>query len=87
MFQIGRTTNQLKQLPLNAVFVWRDSNLSYPQALAKRINRLDIEIVSPFWVTEFKYVGRELTGFSIDHSINSCNKIYSYIPDILARIR
>lgn len=44
--QSGRTTTQILEAPPNAIFVWCNSDLSYPAALCKKLNRTDIKIVS-----------------------------------------
>ena len=50
MRQDRRTTKQLIDAPRNAVFVWCNGNVSYPQDLARSLGRTDLRIVTPMWV-------------------------------------
>ncbi len=43
----GITTRQIKEAPLNAIFVWCNQELTYPAALASRLGRQDLKIVAP----------------------------------------
>ena len=43
----GKTTEQIKNAPKNAVFVWCNSHLDYPKDLAIFLERPDLKIVSP----------------------------------------
>ncbi len=62
----GRTSEQMKNAPLDAVFVWGNSHLLYPKDLAKRLGRADLQIVRPADLE--RLMGRPLTGLVIDHA-------------------
>lgn len=42
----GMTTSQMYAAPQGAIYVWCNGHLSYPQLLARRLNRTDLTIVS-----------------------------------------
>lgn len=66
--QTGRTTKQLRNVPLNGVFIWCNNNLVYPRCLASHIGRMDIIIVGPDWLDSDKWRGIKLPGTDIDHA-------------------
>lgn len=41
------TTNQIRNAPRNAVYIWHCDRLSYPVALARRLGRHDLTIAPP----------------------------------------
>jgi hypothetical protein len=59
--QTGRTTKQMQEAPPNACFVWCNSRRSYPLALARRLNRSDLTIISPEMDTDKFHRGRTWT--------------------------
>lgn len=63
----GRTTDAMKSAPIRAVYVWGNAALDYPRALARTLGRTDLEIVSPSWLTDDRWRGRELSGIILDH--------------------
>jgi hypothetical protein len=65
----GRTTRQMTEAPMCSVFVWCNHYLWYPRMLAKRLDRLDLEIVAPEWVTEGRWQGRRFPAIVIDHAL------------------
>ena len=50
MSQSGETSEQMKAAPFGAVYVWVNSNLGYPKALARAVGREDLRIVGPHMV-------------------------------------
>lgn len=81
----GRTTEILKSLPEGGVFIWCTSDISYPKALCRYINRTDIR-VEP--ASTFKYLhrlyGRKLTGLEIDHALlDLCDHRWDHFEDYL----
>lgn len=64
----GLTTRQMETAPQGAVFVWCNGHLDYPQALARKVGRDDLEIVSPTVFESNYFLGRNLTGLVIDHA-------------------
>lgn len=65
----GRTTKQMTEAPKGAVFVWCNGSLSYPIWLAHKLERRDLEIVTPQWLNDYRYVGKQLKGLVIDHAL------------------
>ena len=50
MRQSGRSSEQMKAAPAGAVYVWVNSMLGYPKALARAVGREDLRIVGPHMV-------------------------------------
>ena len=46
----GRTTRQMEDAPVGALFVWCNAHLSYPTHLARVLGRPDLRVVSPYWL-------------------------------------
>ncbi len=63
----GATTRQMRAAPQGALFVWVNSNLSYPRNLAADIGRADLRIVSPEGLQPSLY-GRRFPAVVIDHA-------------------
>lgn len=65
---VGNTTRQMQVAPKNAVFVWVNGHLEYARDLAAHLGRTDLKIVSPAWLTQREWAGRELSGIVLDHA-------------------
>lgn len=63
----GATTQQMQDTPKGAVFVWCNNRLEYPRALARKIGRDDLSIVSPYWL-ERGWAGQKFTDLVVDHA-------------------
>lgn len=63
----GRTTRQLETAPQGAVFVWHHWSLHYPQALAAKLGRPDIKIVSLEYVERGMLAGLTMPALVVDH--------------------
>ena len=63
----GATTQQMQDAPKGAVFVWCNNRLEYPRALARKIGRDDLSIVSPYWL-ERGWAGQKFTDLVVDHA-------------------
>lgn len=48
--QTGTTTEQIKNAPKDAIYVWCNSQLQYASQLARDLGRRDITVVSPGWL-------------------------------------
>ena len=48
--RVGRTSLQMLRAPTAAVYVWCNSMLDYPRAIARHVNRNDLQIVAPEWL-------------------------------------
>jgi hypothetical protein len=69
--QSGITTKQMKESPINAIFVWCDKDLTYPKLLASYIDRVDLKIVSPGWLEHASnWRGRKISGINTDHALD-----------------
>ena len=65
----GMTTEQMKNAPQNAVFVWCNNVLHYPKSLARDLGRDDLEIVPPHWLDDGERArGRRDLDVVYDHS-------------------
>lgn len=45
--QTGRTSEQLATAPPGALFIWCNGHLDYPRALALKLGRDDLRVLSP----------------------------------------
>ena len=66
--QTGRTTQQMNDAPPGAVFVWCNSHVSYPQALAKTLERDDLVVRPLSWLERRNVMGRTFPGVVVDHA-------------------
>ena len=66
--QTGRTTQQMTDAPLGAVFVWCNSTLMYPTALAHALQRDDLVIRPLPWLERHNVMGRTFPGVTVDHA-------------------
>lgn len=62
----GHTTQQLKDAKLGALFIWCNSRIDYPKALARHLGREDIKIVSP---SVLECNGERLRGLTLPEII------------------
>jgi hypothetical protein len=83
----GRTTQQMKDAPKGAVFVWCNHMLDYPEQLKKRIGRDDLKIVAPGWLTFESWRGMKLSGVVIDHAARLSDKQFNSYQEAKARVR
>lgn len=66
--QTGRTTRQMQAAPQGAVFVWCNSRVEYPIALAKELGREDLVVQPMSWLEPRNVMGRTLSGLVLDHA-------------------
>lgn len=88
----GRTTAQMKALPQKGVFVsCNERCVYYDKNLARKINRPDIQIVPPSWITSERWQGCEYTAIEVDHAYPDCNRntmfFYDYLEHAKTRVR
>ncbi len=50
------------------MFVWCNGRLDYPKALAKKLERRDLEIVAPSVFESNYFHGRRISGLVVDHA-------------------
>lgn len=65
----GTTTQQMTAAPKGSVFIWMSRHIGYPEELARKIGRGDLQIVPPSWLEEGRWQGVELTGLTVDHAV------------------
>lgn len=83
----GITTRQLAAAPLDAVFVWCNDDLSYPKMLVRQLEREDIKIVSPDWITDRRFEGQHLTALVVDHATHFSRKQWLAYYDARVYVR
>ncbi|MGE0329736.1 MAG: hypothetical protein AB7P37_03475 [Ramlibacter sp.] len=66
--QAGATTQQMMAAPIGAIFVWCNGRLDYPRALAMHLQREDLEIVAPYWLTRHTARTARPRSMVIDHA-------------------
>lgn len=66
----GHTSEQMREAPRGALFIWCTVDVRYPKALARHLGRSDLEIVSPSILSEgaYRLRGRRLSGIIVDHA-------------------
>lgn len=50
----GKTTTQIKNAPKGAVFIWCNGTLGYPKDLARSLDREDLLVVGPSYVSNLR---------------------------------
>ena len=75
--QTGRTTQQINDAPLGAVFVWCNSSVSYPQEIAKTLGRNDLVVRPLHWLRPANVMGRNFTGVIVDHAAQPDSEGYA----------
>lgn len=63
----GKTSKQMLESPEGAFFIWCNSHLDYPKRLAEKLGRTDLNIVSPRWIDDMKWMGLNISGVVVDH--------------------
>lgn len=78
----GRTTRQLLALPQGGWYFYYGSDLYYKN-LCRELNRTDI-ILKPYTDLRYphKFHGWEITGFDIDHAVNSRKETWPILEAI-----
>lgn len=71
---VGNTTRQMQAAPRDSVFVWVNHHLGYAKDLANKLDRSDLKIVSPDWLSDKHWAGLELTGITLDHATPLTNE-------------
>lgn len=63
----GITTEQMKKAPKDAIYVWVNHHFDYPRALARKLGRDDLRVVSPSFLEPFRTDGL-LRSIVLDHA-------------------
>lgn len=65
----GQTTEQLRNAPHGAIFVWCNDSLSYPRQLAAKLKRGDLRIVGySFFDDKYSWRGITASAIVLDHA-------------------
>ncbi len=85
----GRTTQQMKQAPRGAIFVWVNGWLRYPAELASALDRSDLKIYGPSILEHGaeRLRGLELSGIVIDHDAKLTSEQWSGYERVLPMVR
>lgn len=83
--QTGITTRQMTEAPVGAVYVWVNSELSYPRRLALHLGRRDLQIVGPSWLNMPKFY-RHAAGIVVDHAADLTDNQLDGLDDARRRI-
>lgn len=83
----GKTTRQMRAAPNGALFVWVNSALHYPRTLAIRLERTDLEIVSPFDLEHDRMRGKTWPAIVIDHAADLTFRQWDGLKRLKAQIR
>ena len=84
MRRVGTTSQQMRQAPRNAIYVWCNGVLSYPRQLALHLGRTDLDIRSPSEITT-RLVGRRVP-IIVDHSVRELRTLSNEQWEIVFRI-
>lgn len=65
----GTTSKQMKEAPLNSIYIWCNEQTLYPIRLATALGRHDLLIVTPRWLNaKSSFLGSVRQGITIDHA-------------------
>jgi len=66
----GYTSSQVLSAPPNAIYVWCNHHTKYIEGLCLDLNRADLTVVTPSWITNDKYwLGGRFSGIVVDHAL------------------
>lgn len=83
--QTGRTTQQMKDAPVGAVYVWCNSKTTYPRELARAIGRDDLNVVPLLWLDGRNVRGRTFNGVTVDHAAHCDADAYEALDYLRTR--
>ena len=83
--QTGRTTQQMKDAPVGAVYVWCNSQTGYPRQLAMAIGRDDLQVVPFLWLDGRNVRGRTFKGVTVDHAAHCDADAYEALDYLRTR--
>jgi hypothetical protein len=63
----GKTTEQIRNAPEGAIYIWPNNSLSYPREIAVAFGRHDITFVSPAWIRPECFYGKS-NPVEVDHA-------------------
>lgn len=74
MRQTGITTDQIQNAPQLSVFVWVNADLHYPRGIQRLVDRMDVLIVSPHWLSSDAWHGLRYSDIILDHALELNSK-------------
>lgn len=85
----GRTTELMLTAKQKTIFIWCNSHLDYPKQLAKFLDRTDLEIVRPEWLTSQKWRGRYFSDIVLDHAAlrSLTSKQWDCYREVMLRVK
>lgn len=84
----SETTQQMLAAAWHAVYIWPEAgSKAYAVYLARYLKRYDLEIVTPDWITNQRWLGRELTGIVLDHAARLTEEECVMLACARARVR
>ena len=81
----GRTTRQMQDAPIESIFVWCNSMVSYPKSLAKHLGRNDLVIQPLHWLRIENIAGRDGLKIVVDHAARLDDRNYDALACAKAR--
>jgi hypothetical protein len=79
----GRTAKQIKDAPINSIFVWCNNNTYYPKHLARSIGRHDLNITRLAVDCE-RFLGVD-SVIIVDHAAELSNEVVDRIQMLNSR--
>lgn len=64
----GTTTEQMRNAPKHAIYVWCNDNIDYPTRLAQSLCRNDLVVVRLSWLTTEHVRGLSTVHVVVDHA-------------------
>ena len=79
----GRTTEQMRTAPANAVFIWCNGVIDYPRRLARFLGRPDLMVVSPAAATDWRsYPHFYKRPVVLDHALVPDERLLCVVRDV-----
>lgn len=84
----NRTTQQMLEAPIGAIYVWVHPPLYYAVDLAKFHHREDLQIVTPGWLESPANIrGRHFSGIVLDHAAYLTAEQWQGWQEVMQRIK
>lgn len=80
----GKTTQQMRDAPEGAVFVWVSDDLGYAHHLSRYLGRADLKITCP---NDLHRVRPPLSGIVVDHAANLSGQQWAIIETLKTYVR
>jgi hypothetical protein len=77
----------MQAAPQGAVFIWCNSHIEYPKALARKIGRQDLRVERLSWLAYRNVAGLRVTGVVVDHAAKMDSEGLAALEYLRTRIR